>query len=93
LLRSVIAVLMPIGVRLIYAVITLLLEINRSSSDFPTSLAAKVCMNVVQEMIVVVVLVVVGVDTRNISKAYAKIATAEDEPLKQGYAMTRPWNA
>lgn len=50
-------------------------------------------MSVVPEMIVVVVLVVVGVDTRNISKAYAKIATAEDEPLKQGYAMTRPWDA
>lgn len=82
MLYGVVAALPPVGLRLIYAVITLVLEINRSSSDFPTSLAAKVCMSVVPEMITVVILVIVGLDTRNISKAYARVAPAEEQPLR-----------
>jgi len=44
-----------------------------------------VCMSVVPEMITVVILVIVGLNTRNISKAYARIATAEEQPLGQVY--------
>jgi hypothetical protein len=91
LLYGVVAALPPVGLRLIYAVITLMLEINGSSSDFPKSLAAKVCMSVVPEMITVVILVIVGLDTRNISKAYARIATAEEQPLGQVY-NPKPWD-
>jgi hypothetical protein len=48
-------------------------------------------MDVVPEMIVVVILVVFGINTRNISKAYARLATAEDEPLKH-VRYPQPWN-
>ncbi|MCJ1433824.1 hypothetical protein MMC27_003189 [Xylographa pallens] len=68
LLYGVIAALPLIGLRLIYAIASLLLEVNGSSSDFTTSLAARVCMSVVPEMIVTLVFVVAGIRTRNMHK-------------------------
>lgn len=85
MLYGVIVALPSVGLRLIYAIIILVHDIKGSSSDFPKSLAAMVCMSVVPEMITVVILVIVGLNTRNISKAYARIATAEEQPLGQVY--------
>ncbi|MCJ1323195.1 hypothetical protein MMC15_008549 [Xylographa vitiligo] len=67
-LYGVVAALPLVGIRLVYAIASLLLEVNGSSSDFPTSLAAKVCMSVVPEMIATVVFVVAGVSTRDMHR-------------------------
>ncbi|MCJ1382350.1 hypothetical protein MMC17_005463 [Xylographa soralifera] len=68
LLYSVLVALPLVGIRLLYAVISLLLEVSGSSSDFTTSVAAKVCMSVVPEMIATIVFVLAGIVTRNMHK-------------------------
>ena len=67
-LYGVVAALPLVGIRLVYAIVSLLLEVNGSSSDFPTSLAAKVCMSVVPEMIATIVFVVAGISTRDMHR-------------------------
>ena len=55
-----------VAMRLSYAVVSLIFDLNNSISYFTSSLAVKVCLSVVPEMLVTVVLLVVGVSTRDI---------------------------
>lgn len=55
-----------VALRLAYGVASLVLDLNTSPSHFTTSLAVKVCLSVVPEMLVTVLLLVVGVITRNV---------------------------
>ena len=64
-----------------------MLDIDGSSSGFPTSLAAKVCMSVVPEMITTVILVMAGLNTRKISQSYARVATGGDMPVEQPFLL------
>ena len=57
-----------------------MLEVDGSTSGFTTSLAAKVCMSVVPEMLVTLVLLVAGMLTRDIKKKGARAGR------EQGYA-------
>ena len=61
------------GLRVVYAVIVLVLEVDGTKNGFTTSLAAKVCMSVVPEMLVTLVLIVAGVLTRNVAKKSARV--------------------
>ncbi|MCJ1292779.1 hypothetical protein MMC34_004332 [Xylographa carneopallida] len=70
LLYGVVAALPLVGFRLIYAIVSLLLEVNGSSSGFTTSVAAKVCMSVVPEMLATIVFVVAGISTRDMHKTF-----------------------
>jgi len=71
LLYGVIFALPFIGLRTVYAVCTVFV----TSPGFSSSLAAKVCLSVVPEMIVTLGFIVVGVATRDI-KASARNAVA-----------------
>ena len=64
-----------------------MLDIDGSSSGFTTSLAAKVCMSVVPEMITTIVLIMVGLRTRNISQSYTRVATGGDKPVEQPFLL------
>lgn len=66
LLLGVVVALPLVAVRLVYGVSSLILELNGSSSEFMTSLAIKVCLSVVPEMLLTVGFVVVGINTRKI---------------------------
>ena len=54
------------ALRLTYGVGSLILELNGPSSEFTRSLAVKVCLSVVPEMLVASTFVALGVSTRNI---------------------------
>ena len=62
---GVVVALPLVALRLAYAVVSLILDLNDSSSPFTTSVAAGVCLSVVPEMLVTVVLLAVGVSTRD----------------------------
>ncbi|MCJ1399121.1 hypothetical protein MMC11_002323 [Xylographa trunciseda] len=68
LLYAVLIALPLVAVRLIYAVVSLLMEVNGTGSGFTTSVAAKVLMSVVPEMLATIVFVVAGVATRDMHK-------------------------
>ena len=63
LLHGTALVLPFVGVRDVYAALSIFI----SSAAFKNSLAAKVVMSVVPEMIVTIILAVVGIRTRHIS--------------------------
>ncbi|MCJ1391435.1 hypothetical protein MMC18_004299 [Xylographa bjoerkii] len=72
LLYGVLVALPLVALRLIYAIISLFLEAGGSSSAFTTSVAVKVCMSVVPEMIVTIVFVVAGISTRSMHKTASR---------------------
>ncbi|KAM0798782.1 hypothetical protein BDR22DRAFT_808325 [Usnea florida] len=55
-----------VALRLAYAVVSLILDLDHSILYFTSSLAVKVCLSVVPEMLVTVVLLAVGVSTRDL---------------------------
>lgn len=55
-----------IAIRLVYAVTSLMLDLDSPHAEFLRSLAVKVCLSVVPEMLAVVILLNVGIATRNI---------------------------
>ena len=63
---GVVVALPLVALRIAYAVVSLILDVNDSPSPFTTLLAVGICLSVVPEMLVTVVLLVVGVSTRNI---------------------------
>ena len=63
---GVVVALPLVALRLAYGVVSLILDLNTSPSHFTTSLAVKVCLSVVPEMLLTVTLLMVGVSTRNI---------------------------
>lgn len=65
LLLGVVIALPLVAVRLVYGVSSLMLELNNPYSEFTTSLAIKVCLSVIPEMLLTIVFVVVGISTRN----------------------------
>ena len=77
LLYAVLAALPLVLLRLIYAIVSLLLDLGGSGSDFTTSVAAKVVLSVVPEMIVAIVFVVAGIATRDMHRAL---------PLRYGHS-------
>ena len=83
---GVVVALPLVALRLVYAVVSLMLELNTSPSHFTTSLAVKVCLSVVPEMLVTVVLLVVGVSTRNIWALSGRWRRVK-EPERSDYVM------
>ena len=63
---GVVVALPLVALRLAYGVASLMLDLNTSPSHFTTSLAIKVCLSVVPEMLVTILFLAVGVSTRNI---------------------------
>ena len=63
---GVVVALPLVALRLLYGVVSLILELNPSPSHFTTSLAVKVCLSVVPEMLLTVILLAVGLSTRDI---------------------------
>lgn len=60
-----------IALRLVYSVASLLLDVAGHASDiFTTSLAVKVCLGTVPEMVLVLVFIVAGVATSDIGGAF-----------------------
>lgn len=55
-----------VALRIGYGVGSLLLELNGPSSEFTRSLAIKVCLSVVPEMLLTTAFVALGVSTRDI---------------------------
>lgn len=60
------------ALRLAYGVCSLILELNSSSSEFTRSLAIKVCLSVVPEMLLTIAFVAVGVSTRDMWASFGR---------------------
>lgn len=72
-----------IAVRVIYAAISLILDVDGSRSGFPSSRTAKIIMSVVPEMLVASVLITVGIVTRNIQQSYSSAGNSEERYSEQ----------
>ncbi len=73
LLHAVVVALPLIALRLGYGVAVLLLDVTGHATDkFALSLAAKVVLSTVPEMVLVIVFIAVGIMTKDIAGAYWK---------------------
>ncbi|KAI9851329.1 MAG: hypothetical protein M1838_003970 [Thelocarpon superellum] len=70
LLPGVFVALPLLLLRLIYGIVSLLLLLYHPTSAFLSSVAAKACLSVVPEMLIVIGFVFVGIRTRNIPTAF-----------------------
>ncbi|CAK7218492.1 hypothetical protein SEUCBS140593_003565 [Sporothrix eucalyptigena] len=84
LLHAVIATLVFNGVRLVYAITSLILRITHPDSGFLTSTAASVCLSVVPELLVVIIFLVGGLRTRNLRKTMKTMNKYTAQPLQTG---------
>ncbi|CAF9928923.1 MAG: hypothetical protein ALECFALPRED_004175 [Alectoria fallacina] len=84
LLLGVVVALPLVAVRLVYGVSSLILELNESSSEFTTSLAIKVCLSVIPEMLLTAGFVVVGINTRNIWVPFGRWTRVEQSGSVDG---------
>lgn len=66
LMLGVVVALPLMTVRLVYKVSSLILKMNNPSLEFTISLVIKVCLSVLPEMLVTIVFVVTGINTRKI---------------------------
>lgn len=84
LLHAVIWTLPFNGVRLVYAVTSLILRTTHPDSSFLTSTPATVCLSVVEEILVVLILIVAGVRTRGLRKTVKTMEKYEPQPMQTG---------
>jgi hypothetical protein len=70
-------------VRVVYGAISLILEIDSSTSGFPSSRTAKIVMSVMPEMLFTAVLITVGILTRNIKRS----GTGEQKEGEQVFTL------
>lgn len=85
-----VAIAIPfILIRVIYAAISLILEVDGSSSGFPRSRTAKIVMSVVPEMIVVAILLAAGIVTRDIKHSYTRGHGNEQRQVEQAHTLNQ----
>ncbi|KAJ5664592.1 hypothetical protein N7462_011405 [Penicillium macrosclerotiorum] len=70
LLYGVIATLPFNGIRLVYSVISIILRVEHPHSEFLSSTAVEVCISVVPEMLVVIILIMAGLKTRELNQLF-----------------------
>lgn len=87
LLNAVSLALPVICIRLIYAAISLTLDIDGSTSGFPSSRIAKIIMSVVPEMVLTAMLLAFGIRTHNIKRLYSRVENDEVKNTEQGIAL------
>ena len=81
LLYGVLAALPLVVFRLVYGVISLMLELNHPHSGFLTSTVAKVLLSTVPEMIVTIILLAAGISTRRMYKGLGRWRRVEPESI------------
>ena len=68
--------------RLVYGAISLMLELNHPHSSFLTSTVAKVLLSTVPEMIVTIILLAAGINTRNMYKGLGRCRKVGPESVE-----------